>query len=184
MTGHIWELGGGTHLSKLLDVPLTADTLRNMTIILVLDLSNPGEMWYTADTLLKAARSRIDATFHQMSKQDPGLQQKFLKAAWNRIGGKDRSDAHIINPFPVPLVIIGSKFDKFQEMDADHKKVITLFIRYLALSNGATAMFMSSKIEATIKGLRHLHECSRVRWTFEQNASNRQQTSAVCAGWH
>ena len=25
---HIWELGGGTHLVKLLDVPITAETIR------------------------------------------------------------------------------------------------------------------------------------------------------------
>nr|XP_026690374.1 cytoplasmic dynein 2 light intermediate chain 1-like isoform X2 [Ciona intestinalis] len=123
---------------------------------LVLDLSNPSELWYTAENLLKAARARIDATLSQMSKQKAGLQQKFLKEAWERLGGKDRPDAHVINPFLVPLVIIGSKFDKFQEMEPEQKKVITQCIRYLALSNGASAIFMSSKIEATVKGLRHI----------------------------
>nr|XP_002128888.1 cytoplasmic dynein 2 light intermediate chain 1-like isoform X1 [Ciona intestinalis] len=156
MTGHIWELGGGVNLIKLMDVSLTVDTIHSMTVILVLDLSNPSELWYTAENLLKAARARIDATLSQMSKQKAGLQQKFLKEAWERLGGKDRPDAHVINPFLVPLVIIGSKFDKFQEMEPEQKKVITQCIRYLALSNGASAIFMSSKIEATVKGLRHI----------------------------
>ena len=35
MTGHIWELGGGTHLTKLIEIPINPDTIQNLTIVLV-----------------------------------------------------------------------------------------------------------------------------------------------------
>lgn len=35
----MWELGGGTFLSKLLDVPLNADTINQMTVVMVSTLA-------------------------------------------------------------------------------------------------------------------------------------------------
>nr|CAB3240338.1 cytoplasmic dynein 2 light intermediate chain 1-like [Phallusia mammillata] len=157
MTGHIWELGGGTNLSKLLDIPLKIETLHQMTIILVLDLSEPSKLWHTAETLLSKASERLDQVIKQAAKRDSSLVQKITKAAWEKVGGRDRQDVNTIQPFPVPLVIIGSKYDQFQDtIEAEKRKVITKCLRYLAHSNGATLLYLSSKIDATVRGLRHV----------------------------
>ena len=39
MTGHIWELGGGTHLTKLIEIPINPDTIQSLTIVLVSRIS-------------------------------------------------------------------------------------------------------------------------------------------------
>jgi dynein light intermediate chain 2 len=50
---HLWELGGGTMLSKLISVPITPETISNVSVIIVLDLSKPEELWDTLEVLLK-----------------------------------------------------------------------------------------------------------------------------------
>ncbi|XP_039273816.2 cytoplasmic dynein 2 light intermediate chain 1-like [Styela clava] len=156
MIGHIWELGGGTFLAKLLDIPLNMDTLKQMTVVLVLDLSDPKKLWYTAETLLEAARTRIKLVIRQESRNDPNLQQKIDEKSWRRVGGKDHPDAHVMDPFPVPLIIIGSKYDLFQDMESEQRKVIIKTMRFLSHINGATLLFLSNKVETTVRGLRHV----------------------------
>lgn len=39
---HIWELGGGSHVSDLVRVPITPDRFRNALYVIVLDLSKPS----------------------------------------------------------------------------------------------------------------------------------------------
>ncbi len=44
-------------------------------------------------------------------------------------------------PFPVPLVILGGKYDQFQNMESENKKVICKALRFLAHNYGATLQF-------------------------------------------
>eukprot|EP00730_Choanoeca_flexa_P006649 TRINITY_DN12194_c0_g3_i5.p4 TRINITY_DN12194_c0_g3~~TRINITY_DN12194_c0_g3_i5.p4 ORF type:complete len:179 (+),score=9.59 TRINITY_DN12194_c0_g3_i5:3356-3892(+) len=53
---HIWELGGGTALKELLETPITVSSIKSLSIVLVLDLSQPDTLWSTLDTLLSAVR--------------------------------------------------------------------------------------------------------------------------------
>ena len=39
-------------------------------------------------------------------------------------------DKQSIDPFPVPLVIIGGKYDKFEKYEPDNKKVMCRALRY------------------------------------------------------
>ena len=39
---HLYEVGGGRKLSKLLSVPLTAETLNSVVVVVTVDLSTPG----------------------------------------------------------------------------------------------------------------------------------------------
>lgn len=48
----IWELGGGSSMSKLLDVVITPSNIRKLSVVLVLDLSKPDQLWETQETLL------------------------------------------------------------------------------------------------------------------------------------
>ncbi|CAF4526845.1 unnamed protein product, partial [Rotaria magnacalcarata] len=56
--GHIWELGDGTSLTKLIDVVLTAETIGNASVVLVLDLSQPQELWNTYQILYDTIAKR------------------------------------------------------------------------------------------------------------------------------
>ena len=55
--GHVWELGGGSFLSQLVEVPITADTLPHFSVLLMLDLSQPEQLWSTMEGLLKQVRT-------------------------------------------------------------------------------------------------------------------------------
>ena len=48
---HIWELGGGTLFTKLLETPLSPLKLCQLHVVLMVDLSKPGELWFTLGSL-------------------------------------------------------------------------------------------------------------------------------------
>ena len=89
--------------------------LRNLAIVLVLDLSKPEELWFTMDRLLTYIRNRVDTVLSEGKSNDPYLKEDLEKKMWQRLG--DCPDKDMMNPLLVPLVIIGAKFDLFQVSD-------------------------------------------------------------------
>ncbi|XP_072031867.1 cytoplasmic dynein 2 light intermediate chain 1-like [Amphiura filiformis] len=144
---HIWELGGGTFLSQLVETPITEVTLSSAAAVLVLDLSHPYEIWNTMETLLKAALNRIEHVISKVSAEDPRIYDRIKAKSWRRIG-EDHPDKDILDPFPIPLVIIGSKYDVFQDFDSEKRKVICKTMRFLAHNYGAALQFCSNKTDA------------------------------------
>lgn len=153
--GHIWELGGGTWLSKLMDVPLNADTLLTTTLVIVLDLSKPNEIWLTLETLLAAARSRIETLIAEIKPDDPQIREKLKKNAWERVGA-EHDDKNMMDPFLIPLIIVGGKADIFQDFDSEKRKIICKTLRFVAHVNGAALQFFSTKQEQLVTRMRGL----------------------------
>jgi dynein light intermediate chain 2 len=52
----------------------------------VVDLSKPSEIWFTLETLLAAAKARIENIIAEMKQEYPGLKEKLRKKAWERVG--------------------------------------------------------------------------------------------------
>ena len=104
--GHLWELGDGTFLTKLIDVVLTPESIafvfvfvfienkfvdfRNASIVMVLDLSQPQELWQTYQTLYDALAKRIKQCIGDASKQNPGIKDKLRESIFRRIGNSVR----------------------------------------------------------------------------------------------
>ena len=44
----------------------------------------------------------------------------------------------MMEPFRIPLVIVGTKFDLYQELDPEKKKVIAKTLRFIAHTYGAS----------------------------------------------
>ncbi|XP_059160570.1 cytoplasmic dynein 2 light intermediate chain 1-like [Physella acuta] len=153
--GHIWELGGGTWLTKLIDIPINPNILLNTTLILVLDLSAPAELWTTMETLLKAAESRVKEAIREAQAVDPQIEKKLKKKAMERVG-EDHPDKDELRPFLLPLVIIGSKYDIFQDFDSEKRKNICKTLRYVAHVYGATLQFFSIKHDQLVTKLKSL----------------------------
>ncbi|KAG8199952.1 hypothetical protein JTE90_006198 [Oedothorax gibbosus] len=144
---HIWELGGATLFMDLLEIPINLENLRNLSVVLVLDLSKVEELWYTMQTLLDEIRRRIDHIVD--TSKDPSLKKTLFDNARSRIPtGHEDSDS--IEPFPVPLLIIGSKYDLLQTEDFQKKKLIGKCLRFLAHFYAASLQFVSSKSETLI----------------------------------
>lgn len=151
--GHIWELGGGAWLSKLMDVPLTPSTLLHTSIVLVLDLSSPHELWFTMETLLAAAKVRVEEAINEAKATDPYIKDTLKRKAMERAGA-DNQDKNMMDPFLVPLVIVGSKYDLFQEFDSEKRKIICKTLRFLAFVHGASLQFFSIKQEPLVTKMR------------------------------
>ncbi|XP_068184394.1 cytoplasmic dynein 2 light intermediate chain 1 [Antennarius striatus] len=147
---HLWELGGGTSLSDLVQIPITPFSITSLSVILVLDLSKPNALWGTMEKLLEVARSQVEKVFskaQQQQKSKPGAKHQALQSA-ARVLPKDYPDRELISPFSVPLLIIGSKYDIFQELDSDKRKVVSKTLRFVAHYYAASLIFTSIKSES------------------------------------
>uniref|UniRef100_UPI0037E8131B cytoplasmic dynein 2 light intermediate chain 1 n=1 Tax=Semicossyphus pulcher TaxID=241346 RepID=UPI0037E8131B len=147
---HLWELGGGTSLSDLVQIPITPVSIQSLAVILILDLSKPNALWGTLEKLLQAAQAQLEkvsSQAQQAQKAKPGAKhQTPVHSA--RVLPKDFPDRELISPFPVPLLIIGSKYDIFQEFDSDKRKVVTKTLRFVAHYYAASLIFTSIKSES------------------------------------
>ncbi|XP_067129331.1 cytoplasmic dynein 2 light intermediate chain 1 [Centruroides vittatus] len=152
---HIWELGGGLLFTNLLEISITTENLLSLSVAIVLDLSVPEELWFTMETLLQACTDRIKDVLNLHAAKSKELKQILIDKAWKRVG-ENHEDKDKINPFPLPLVIFGSKYDIFQNMDPEKKKVISRCLRFVAHSNGAMLCFVSTKSENIITKSRAL----------------------------
>ena len=56
---HLWELGGGTFLTKMVDSVINASTLRSLSCVIVVDLSKPRELWHTLFSVLDDVSARV-----------------------------------------------------------------------------------------------------------------------------
>ncbi|XP_077781661.1 cytoplasmic dynein 2 light intermediate chain 1 isoform X2 [Podarcis muralis] len=109
---NFWELGGGTSLLDLIPIPITTANIRTFAIVLVLDLSKPNELWPTMESLLQATRKHVDRVITKLGQTNPKAATEIKQRIWNNLP-KDHPDRELIDPFPIPLVIIGSKYDMF-----------------------------------------------------------------------
>ncbi|XP_071834004.1 cytoplasmic dynein 2 light intermediate chain 1-like [Apostichopus japonicus] len=180
---HIWELGGGTSLSQLIEVPISKSTLLNCSIILVLDLSEPNKLWYTAETLLKAAQDRVEAVIRKASAQNPKIYEEIKSRAWKRIG-EQHPDRDILDPFPLPMVILGMKYDLFQNLESEKRKLIARTLRFLAHNYGASLQFCSSKMENLMsKGKQQLgHLAFGTSVSIKQGVQDHNKPISITAG--
>ncbi|KAK1171058.1 cytoplasmic dynein 2 light intermediate chain 1 [Acipenser oxyrinchus oxyrinchus] len=152
---HFWELGGGTSLSDLIQIPITTDNVRSLSVVVVLDLSKPSDLWLTMEKLLQVTGAQVDKVFTELVKSDTKA-NKEIRQRGARTLPKDYPDRELIDPFPVPLLIIGSKFDIFQDFDSEKRKVICKTLRFIAHYHGASLVFTSSKTESLMSKTRSL----------------------------
>lgn len=168
--GHIWELGGGTFLSKLIDIPINVETIKSLAIMIVLDLSLPSELWNTMETLLTQVKKRVNKVLEDLAAKDSGAVQQLKKAAWKKFG-EDHPEKSMIDPFPVPLAIVGGKFDVYQDFDPEKRKMISRALRFVAHTNGAHLQFFSTKQEGLTNRTRGLFGSLLFKTAMSKNVS-------------
>ncbi|XP_025928127.1 cytoplasmic dynein 2 light intermediate chain 1 isoform X1 [Apteryx mantelli] len=145
---HFWELGGGTSLVELIRIPITSSNVKAFAIVLVLDLSKPDELWTTMESLLQVTRNHVNKILTKLGKTNPEVATEIKQRMWNNLQ-KDHPDYELVDPFPLPLVIIGSKYDIFHEFDSEVRKIISKTLRFVSHYYGASLVF-TSKSEALL----------------------------------
>ena len=72
--------------------------------------------------------------------RDLDLENRLTKLTEARCD-KEHPDFGKTSPFPIPLVILGGKYDLFQDMDSEKKKVVCKALRFFAHYYGAALHF-------------------------------------------
>lgn len=73
----------------------------------------------------------------ELQSTRPDVVQLLKKRAWHRFGS-DHPDRDLLDPLPVPLTILGTKYDQFQDMEPERRKMLCRTLRFVAHTNGAS----------------------------------------------
>ncbi|XP_065069378.1 cytoplasmic dynein 2 light intermediate chain 1-like [Rhopilema esculentum] len=145
---NIYELGGGASMSRLIETIITSSSIssKNLSIVVVLDLSRPNDLWETQEILLKEVKHLVKKALSEIDRSAPSTSAKMKQKCWERVG-ENHADKNLLDPLQIPLLIIGNKYDKYQEMEPEKKKIISKTLRFIAHKNGASLQFSSNKID-------------------------------------
>lgn len=137
-----YELGGGRVLSNLLSSVFSGNNLDNTTIVLCIDLSKPGNSIDNLTFWLNAIKEQSMAVVQSMKEANPQSLipiQTRLKSIWG-----EHEDRSKVKSFPLPVVIVGTKYDVFANTyEIALKKILCDAFRYLAHTTGSDLIFTS-----------------------------------------
>ncbi|XP_050441539.1 cytoplasmic dynein 2 light intermediate chain 1 [Adelges cooleyi] len=134
---HVWELGGDAVFKNLLSVIIGKTEGRCLSIVLVLDLSKLNTIWNTLDNLLEEVFSQL--------KSLPKIEN------FNQIDIQNNDDKQYMTPLQVPLIIVGSKYDVYQNYEPAKKRIVCQSLRYVAHTYGASLLFYSTNEAILVK---------------------------------
>lgn len=129
-------------------------TNRKLRIVIVLDLSKPTEFW-THLTHFISLESSISAALEQSRSQvNRDSRKGKSNHTWQKINA-NHPDRGLMTVFPVPLTIIGSKYDMFLKLKMDSQDIITKLLRFVAHSYGAALFFTNAVDTSMTKKIRN-----------------------------
>lgn len=143
---HMWELATSKCVNEMIRVPLAPERILNGALVLVLDLSLPGDI---VPYLVKWLHALYKCVQDVLKLKEKNPVEKFavdkLKQEAMARFGSAHPDKDEVTPMPLPLLILGNKYDIFRDEDTVKRKGILQAVRYLAHMYGATVLFTSTK---------------------------------------
>ncbi len=85
----------------------------NASVVLVLDLSQPQELWHTYQTLYEAIAKRVKFCISEASKLNPNLKDKLKESILKRIGNAVCSRLNLNSMFLFVFLRIKMKSNHF-----------------------------------------------------------------------
>ncbi|CAO4380696.1 unnamed protein product [Caenorhabditis nigoni] len=140
---NLWELGGGASVTELLSVPITMKNVETCSLIVLLDMTNLSEMWITIEKTVDTVRRLVE----NLERQDVNLQTRMAEKSRLRLEKYDSSSLKMCTPCPLPMTIVATKYDEFQNFESEKRRHLCQFLRFLAYSYGANLMMYSSRME-------------------------------------
>lgn len=137
---HVWELGGSINEPKLLTVPISARNASTASFIICIDLSRP-------QNILACARRWIGG-LREMCKQTLG-DARYASMS-DAAKSKFTNDLTKISAFPIPLSIIGTKYDCLRNLALADRRAALLILRFVAHYFGAS-LYCTSSTDATTR---------------------------------
>ncbi|DBA00596.1 TPA: LOW QUALITY PROTEIN: hypothetical protein N0F65_007725 [Lagenidium giganteum] len=143
---HMWELATTKYISDMIRVPLAPERILNGALVIVVDLSVPGDAVPYLIRWLAILNKVVQDVLKAKEKNpvDKMAVDKLRQEAMARYG-PSHPDKDEVTPIALPLLIVANKYDTFRDEDSVKRKGITQAIRYLAHQYGATLLFTSMK---------------------------------------
>lgn len=142
----MWELATSKCVNEMIRVPLAPERVLNGALVLVLDLSAPGDV---VPYLIKWLHTLYKSVHDVLKIKEKNPVDKFAvdKLKQNAMAryGSSHPDKEEVTPMPLPLLILGNKYDAFRDEDSVKRKGVVQAVRYLAHMYGATVLFTSTK---------------------------------------
>ena len=107
----------------------------------MVDLSEPYELWFTMETIMSSLHTHIQHTFKSQEAKDQKLQETLSDKMKKDTLDSEHPDISGVECFPIPIVILGGKYDLFQNMEPEKKKIVCKALRFFSHFYGATLQF-------------------------------------------
>ena len=85
-------------------------------------------------------QSHLDIALKDPEATQNEIEEKLAQKSKSNMD-EEHPDKDIIRPFPLPLIILGGKYDEFQNFDPEKKKIICKALRFFAHYRGASLQF-------------------------------------------
>ncbi|XP_053696554.1 cytoplasmic dynein 2 light intermediate chain 1 [Sabethes cyaneus] len=135
---NVWELGSLANSSQLIEVPVRSSVLNTFSAVIVLDLSQPDRLWTDLECALNGVKQAVNkhCTSNDITKMLDFMKQRI---------GVDHDDLNTLEIVPFPVLIIGGKYDLFQNLDTEIRKHVCRCLRSVTHAIGAALIFYSTK---------------------------------------
>jgi dynein light intermediate chain 2 len=144
---NVWELGSLANSNQLIEVPFRQEGLANLSVVIIVDLSQPDRIWTDLECILTGLKQAYSKNCNEtdVTKKREETKEKI---------GLDHPDLSTLELLPFPVVIIGGRYDIFQDLDPEIKKHVCRLLRSVAHTIGAALVFYSNKNAALAKIVR------------------------------
>ncbi|XP_076680679.1 cytoplasmic dynein 2 light intermediate chain 1 [Andrena cerasifolii] len=146
---HVWEVGCLT--SSLVSAAMTGSSLthspHHITVLMILDLSQPEILWSTFDEALSVVRNAMKMSYDDVTIQELKLQ---------RVKERKRPVEREVDQFPAKLYIVGGKYDQFKDLDLSVREIVGKTLRAIAHVLGAGLYYHSSKDKTLLRRTKEL----------------------------
>ncbi|KAK1937732.1 Vesicle-trafficking protein SEC22b [Phytophthora citrophthora] len=143
---HMWELASAKCVNEMIKVPLGPERILNGALVIVLDLSTPGDV---VPALVKWLTTLYTVVHEVLKAKEKNPVEKLAVDALKHEAmaryGNGHPDKDEVAPLPIPVLVVGNKFETFRDQDSVKRKGIIQAVRYLSHMYGATVLFTSMK---------------------------------------
>lgn len=148
LIGNIWELGSLANSNQLIEVPIKSHGLQNLSIVIMLNLSEPSEILNDLESALNTLKQAISNNYNDTEIRN--MKEKIIEEA----SCKDHPDLNTLEIMPCQTVIIGAKYDQFENLNSEIKRNVVKFLRSISHTLGASLIFYSMKVPSLTKTVR------------------------------
>ncbi|KAG1707966.1 hypothetical protein DVH05_024618 [Phytophthora capsici] len=143
---HMWELASAKCVNEMIKVPLGPERILNGALVVVLDLSTPGDI---IPALVKWLTTLYTVVHEVLKAKEKNPVEKLAVDALKQEAmaryGNGHPDKDEVAPLPIPVLVVGNKFETFRDQDSVKRKGIIQAVRFLSHMYGATVLFTSMK---------------------------------------